>query len=390
MRFPLIVRSLVIACVLSSALHASAVAQKVIKPIEELRIDAGENDLAPIWHLYVSPKGVMVASQQADRHFRFFSPNGKPLGTFGRKGDGPGEFQRVEGTRAGWMGDTLWLTEAQKPRLTIVGPDLKFVRVEPVLLELTGPNGEVIKDASINWVYVMGVAPDRSLQTSGFLRTGSSAPPWLPLPANSGTFVLRENRDGHFLRLLAATPQESAACRFGEAPSQVAVPFCPHESRTEPLDRNRIIVAIPGAGSGTEGRFRLVALHGTTGDTLLNREYSYRATPIPATLVDSLRQKIVDDKQYPPPYRALYAKVPFSKYFPPFRSVLNGRDGTIALEIYTATGTKAWRLFNARGDDIGTVAFPPSVRIFQIEKGRAWGTDGEEGDQDSIVRYRFP
>lgn len=372
------------------AVPVSLSAQKILKPVEDLRIDADEQNLAPIWYLFVSPKGVMVASQQADRHFRFFGPDGKPLGTFGRKGGGPGEFQRIEGTRAGWLGDTLWLTEAQTPRLTLVGPDLKLLRVERLPDEVLGPRGETLKDAPLSYPYLTGVASDRSLLMTASLRENVAAPDWLPVATNSGQFAMREDRTGRFVRLLAGIPSNQKACQYGDNSASISIPYCPRAIITEPLDAKRVVLAIPGPATQAAGSFRLITVNAVTGDTILNREYRYRPIPIPARVIDSIRAKASNTKDYPPVIRDLYAKAPFATTYPPFRSLIVGRDGTLALETYTATGTKVWRFLSARGDDLGMVEFPRSVRIFAIERGRAWGTDGEEGDQDSIVRYRFP
>jgi hypothetical protein len=147
---------------------------------------------------------------------------------------------------------------------------------------------------------------------------------------------------------------------------------------------------VPGQTSAGDGRFQLVALNATTGDTLLSREIRYRPMPIPARISDSIRAERRDDQQSPPAARALIAKVPFPEFYPPFSDLLTGRDGTIAIGLYGGTaGRKQWRYFDAAGKDLGVVEFPASVRLYAIERGRAWGTDGEPGDQDSIVRYSW-
>lgn len=390
MRLPPSARLIAIAIALLLVRASAVHAQKVVNATEDLRIDADEQNLAPIWYLWVSPKGVMVASQQADRHFRFFSPDGKPLGTFGRKGSGPGEFQGVEGSRAGWMGDTLWLTESSTKKLTLVGPDLKLVRVDPLPIKVLSPSGEEIKEAQMLYPFVTGIAADRALLMSSAFRPKTNDLPWLPASEKVGRFAFRAARDGRFLKFLGGVEADDKRCQFAEGSATVSVPYCARHLVTEPTDIPRIVLAAPGVVSASEGRFRIVVISTNTGDTLLNRDLRYRPAPIPSHVVDSIRRKYDGDKDYPPTLSAMYKKVPFPAYFPPFRNVLTGRDGTIAIEIYTSTGAKAWRFLSARGDELGTIAFPPSVRIFAIEKGRAWGTDGEEGDQDSIVRYHFP
>lgn len=365
-------------------------AQTVIQAKEDLRIDAESHDLLPIWWLWVSPKGVMVASQQQDRNFRIFAPDGRPLGTVGRNGQGPGEFRRVEGTRAGWIGDTLWLTEAGQPRLTLVGPDLKLVRMEPLPTELIGPRGETLTEAPITKPFLIGIAPDRSLLTMSLWRDGAVLPKWLPVPADHSRFFLRESRDGRMVQFLGAIPNDVTACEFGDSKGRVVVPWCPRAAMTEPLDRNRFVVVTAGASNASNGSYRVVVIDAGKGDSLLNREYRYRPVPIPSRTIDSARTALMSAKEIPPQLLQMYRKAKFPSHYPPFRNALMGRDGTIAIELYgVVKGMREWRFLDTRGNDLGVVAFPASVRLFAVEQGRAWGTDGEPGDQDSIVRYSW-
>ncbi len=381
---------LVVLALLAGARAPHVSAQSVIQAREDLRIDAEANDLLPIWWLFVSPKGVMVASQQQDRNFRFFAPDGRPLGTFGRNGEGPGEFRRIEGTRAGWVGDTLWLTEASQPRLTFVGPDLKLVRMEKLPIALLGPRGEAITEAPITQPFLFGLAPDRSLLTMSFWREGATLPAWLNVPAGHSRFFLRESREGRLMQYLGAIPNDVTTCESGDRNGRVVVPWCPRAAITEPLDRNRFALVTAGPGTATEGRYRVVVVDATKGDSLLNREYRYRPVAIPSRAIDSARAVLMSAKGVPPQLLQMYGKATFPTHYPPFRSALMGRDGTIAIELFGVVGgRRQWRFLDSRGSDLGIVAFPASVRLYAIERGRAWGTDGEPGDQDSIVRYSW-
>ena len=98
MRILLPVFALMLPSVQGSALQA----QRVLRAIEDLRIDAAKSDLVPIAWMWVSPRGNIVVSQPQDQNFRIFAPTGQPLATFGRKGSGPGEFISTRGSRGGW------------------------------------------------------------------------------------------------------------------------------------------------------------------------------------------------------------------------------------------------------------------------------------------------
>jgi hypothetical protein len=65
--------------------------EPVVALTEELRIDGYARDLVPISWIAVSEEGTIAMIQRQDRSIRFFSPLGKSLGTFGRRGEGPGD-----------------------------------------------------------------------------------------------------------------------------------------------------------------------------------------------------------------------------------------------------------------------------------------------------------
>src|SRR5688572_17587113 len=92
---PLCWRFLVVAVTLVSPPLLGAQEPPAWRLARDLRIDAGEHDLSPITSLAVSPNGNIAINQQQDGLVRFFDAGGKPLGTFGRRGQGPGEFMTV-------------------------------------------------------------------------------------------------------------------------------------------------------------------------------------------------------------------------------------------------------------------------------------------------------
>ena len=101
----------------------------------DLRIDGYAADLVPVEWVGVSPRGTLALFQGQDATVRFFDPEGNLLGSVGRRGSGPGEFESL--IRGGWVGDTLWVSDLQLSRITLISPDLEFVRVLPPLAGAT-------------------------------------------------------------------------------------------------------------------------------------------------------------------------------------------------------------------------------------------------------------
>ena len=97
----------------------------------DLRIDAAEQDLSEVGWVAVAPGGSIVVAQPQDGLLRFFSARGVPLGTFGRMGRGPGEFERL--SRVAWIGDTLWVGDFGTRRFTLVAPDRTLIRTTPYI-----------------------------------------------------------------------------------------------------------------------------------------------------------------------------------------------------------------------------------------------------------------
>src|SRR3990172_8419254 len=125
-RFVLTRGGLIVAAVLASALPTGAQSIPVLTITRDLRIDAAEHDLSPITWLTVSPTGNIAVSQPQDGLIRFFDARGSSLGSFGRKGRGPGEFDTP--SRVGWIAETLWVGDMGTRRFTLVSPSRTLVR----------------------------------------------------------------------------------------------------------------------------------------------------------------------------------------------------------------------------------------------------------------------
>ena len=87
----------------------------------DLVIDGAQEDWVPIGTMWVAPDGRMAISQLQDYRVIVYDASGKRRFSFGRKGAGPGEFERLW-IYAGWTGDTLWIYDDLHRRITLVGP----------------------------------------------------------------------------------------------------------------------------------------------------------------------------------------------------------------------------------------------------------------------------
>jgi len=61
-------------------------------------VDDPETALTSFFALEIGPDGRIYTAHRRDQQIRIHSPDGQPLGAFGREGEGPGEF-----LSPGWM-----------------------------------------------------------------------------------------------------------------------------------------------------------------------------------------------------------------------------------------------------------------------------------------------
>jgi hypothetical protein len=83
-----------------------------------------------------------TVAQTADR-FAVFDSSGRHVVQVGRRGSGPGEFQRVSSVLVG-PGDTLFVSDERLRRVTVYSPELSLVRV----FHMTHPPSFVQPDGS--------------------------------------------------------------------------------------------------------------------------------------------------------------------------------------------------------------------------------------------------
>ncbi len=78
--------------------------------------------------VHLDRNGGLFVSFPEEQTIRHFSREGKFLGSVGRKGRGPGEFERLAGI--GWLGDTLWAADQNGQRLHLFSPSGTYLRTQ--------------------------------------------------------------------------------------------------------------------------------------------------------------------------------------------------------------------------------------------------------------------
>ena len=366
---------------LAGAIHAflplelTAQDPPTLKLVRDLRIDAAEHDLSPITFVAVAPNGNIAVGQHQDGLIRFFDATGLPLGSFGRPGQGPGEFGRVG--RGTWVGDTLVANEVISRRFTFISPDLKLVRVKlwPTLTLSEAGAGAPRFSSPLIWAPY----PNGDFLVSAGLARESPVPD-LPGATRSGTPWIRVDSTGRFKHVIAWSSNDDCGVPIQEGRGSVQIPFCSTSRFEVSPDAARLAFVRADRSSRT---FR-VSVFRASGDTAFHRSYAYR--PIPLTKSDR-DQAIASAPPFPGAAEAL-EKARFPEHRAPVSRILAGRDETTWLELATASGDRTWNVLDAMGTLIGRVRLKRNVQATVVSRDLLWATETDDDGLQHIVRYR--
>lgn len=348
----------------------------------DLRIDAGKQDLSPIGSLAVAPNGGIVIAQDQDGLLRFFDARGSPLGTFGRKGQGPGEFQGI-GYLA-WIGDTLVVSDSRTRRFTLVSPDRKLVRTVPWMTVVSRPSSARGEPPTTS-VLPFHLYADKSQLVSVVLRAETPPPAWLGT-RTPGVLFLGANADGVLRRVLGWQPSivtcTTAPFQASGSYMVVRIPFCMLPLHHVAMESGALSFAYLESGNGERFRFTVFAAN---GDTAFSRAVRFQRVPIPKAVRDSAIAALTGSD---PAIRSALEKVQVPDFYPPVSSVLGGRDGSTWLEWYSQSGELRWEGFDAKGNSIGSFRVPRNIQIIAASRDQVWATETDDDGLQSVIRFR--
>lgn len=286
--------------------------------IEALRIgslDGTCDAFGEVTSLAVDADGrIYVADRQANE-IRLFSPRGECLRTFGRSGDGPGEFSWLAGIT--WQPPGyLWAIDAIRDRFTVFD-SLGTVMATHAL--------RLGRAASLPWP--LWVDDERSLHL------------WLPASRTIVKYGVGPALDSLASFQVPEIPREMYTQRRGGITAQSPIPYSPSIRWT-----------VNPAGNIWLADNSVFALHETTygGDTLRTLELDHRAPRLAGRERDSL---------------AAVTGIA-ARRLPARKTVLewihSGPDGWVWVE--TERGAiQGWDVFDERGHYLGRVAPPVPI-----------------------------
>ena len=344
-----------------------AVGESVAVLTEELRIDGYAEDLVPISSIAVSADGTIAMIQQQDALIRFFSRSGEPLGTFGGRGEGPGEFMMP--VRLGWHGDTLWVLDRALQRASFVAPSLELARIQSHLPRQTRLGEEAGGGTGVTF-FTMLWAPGPEGGLYANVASLGKAPPE-PF-TEYGTWAYVDSRGIIQTTILPLVADPSSGPLRNEPQSDIA----PRVGRGA--------VASASLDGRLAGTFSLTTVD-MEGDTVFTRRYAFEREEIPDEVADRLLVEYAGERTAATGQTWAGGEVP--RMYPPFQGLLIGEDGSIWIRTRLRDRERPYYVLAADGEPLGTVNLAEGGGIAAATLDRIWVIDRDSLGVQSVVRY---
>lgn len=385
-----------------------------VRLLQELRIGSASDPnigFSSVGDVAVDRDGQIFVFERRDRHIRVYSGSGQLLRTISRAGQGPGEFDRIFGTRIGVVGDTVWALTPDGRCATSIA---LFSRTG-TLLSTSQSNGVRL---ALHHPEMMAVISPRFLRSDGRFAgyqtcwAGSVDVSVTPLARTDTARVPRILFDakgavvdtvGWDLRPppLAISPQPTITVEGRQHSLPVAARDTPIEV---PLPDGRIFVQRSEPQSAAEASFAITFTR-LNGDTTWNRVIRYTPVPYLPAVLDVVAQ---ESARQPPGSDTFVGGVrqvrPFANIdnaastirrslsFPQFQLPVNsaspGSDGSLWLRLSETGGaTTPHLIIDAQGAPRARVDLPRRARIVWASTTKVLVEELDEFDVPWLIRY---
>jgi hypothetical protein len=341
---------------------------------------------------------------------RVFSPDGVLLRRIGRRGAGPGEFERVP--HFGVVGDTVWAVSGFQPRITLFdlqGNVLSARRAESVVVSLPGHYGYVNP-----WIMLPGgkftsrmtmVRPNPDDPPAAVESTDSIPVPFV-LFDPTGTVTDTIGWTGRPPpRLWTPSPDHTPFEFVQFAGRRLMVPMPPLNIPSwKALPDGYLLVETPPAQTHEDGVF-MVTRFGLSGDTVYHRTLHYEPVRYSAADLDTIAARaargepggmvhyapggpVPSDWEEVVPSLRRAMKFPESKL--PIEYAWLAQDESIWLRLSHADhATAVWLILDAGGRPRGRLELPSDLRPLWSRDDTLWAVEPDEFDVPWVVRYRI-
>lgn len=300
--------------------------------------------------------GRIVVADGGSRGVRFFSSRGEFLHGVGRRGQGPGEFERGPVLVPSFQSDSLLLFDARPVRFHLLSAeDYGFRFVRPATWKgATPPLGFIPPSVLVGLMY------EYEVTTLG-VRELPATYAWHDMVSGKRTLL-----DSFTVRPMYAVEFKGGLAYGG------LIPFSSMPS-----------AAVTRSGAFiTEGALPEIREYDLAGH--LRRIIRLDEPSRPITSADV--QSYFDARGTPP-----YPEIPVPETMPTFQSLLVDAEGWLWAEAYEWDPARrpVWVVFDSGGRAHGSVETPAGLRVHQITGAFLLGVWTDELDVEHVRRYRM-
>lgn len=317
------------------------------------------------------PDGRILVGNRGSSELKIYDARGGHLRTFGRDGEGPGEFRMLSSVHAD--GDSVFVWDQRDQRLSVFSAESGFVRS----LSLT-PAGEGslprfdarFADGTIlsrQQTFVSSEIEDASVQGSAatYMRYSAAGAPMDTI----GTF--RGSR---------------SLLKFFDSGGGLSVLTIPYEPATRITAAGNAVYE----GDGEDYEIRRYRADGTL-DRIVRRPFASR--PVTSAMMrahfDEEYGRFEDQPDYFDSVREGYEAMPLAERLAAFDRLHVGADGVVWTRNYPLPGetTHTWSVFDPEGVWLGEVGVPAMVTVYEVGPGFVLGRQLDELDVERVVVF---
>jgi len=359
---------------------------------EDLRIGSVEDPnvgFTSIGSVWMSPQSELYVSETRALEIRVYSTEGQLLRSYGRGGEGPGEFRSIRAF--GVVGDTLWVSDGTLARTTLFGPDGNLAGTITARVEV--PIGDMRGRPLTVSVVPDALRPD-GLIGSAFIRAIS---PNLP---DSIVYVpeLLFDRNGQvvdtveMVRTLVSRPARVIERDNGASYVYLDPPRPDSGSYEVKVGAGTFKVRWSVAERSAVGTLSAV-LSDPGGDTIASTVLGYDPRPVTEHYLDSLAASRArgpwSSSDSLTLYNAYRSATQLPPHHVPVQSPVVVGDGSIWVRIEPNVPSRnRWLLFRLDGQVLGTLSIPLGAFPRWSHNGEIWLMERDALDVPWLVRYR--
>jgi len=359
---------------------------------EEIRIgslDDPEVGFTSIGDVWVSPSGQVYVAETRELEIRVYGTDGMLLRTYGREGDGPGEFRAIGGF--GVVGDTLWVSDGRLHRTTLFALDGQVLATVTALLEV--PIGEEFGRPLTVSVFPHALRSDGLIE-SIFVRASRANLPDSVAEVPKVRFDMNGEVVDTLEMVRTRVSRTARVLQLGNTRTFIYPDPPASDSGTYQVQLDSGSFAVHWTVDGSPASGSLVAVHRTSaGDTTLT-SLSYDPRPVTEKYLDSLaasrargRRSRSDSLTLVEAYRSATQLPPHHRpVWPPI--TVGDRSVWIRLDPGVAVADR-WLVFGEEGQVLGTLSLGPGVFPKWSRRDNVWLVERDSFDVPWLVRYRI-